>query len=451
MIPLDFLATYFSGAGGAIWIGAYRNRNSKLAAGELGHTFSIETAERFIAKYDRPESECGIYFCAATLKQDATQRKKETCFQFTAIFTDIDDKNHSLSKRKNVLALLDDSACPPSIVVDSGHGLQAHWLFDEPCADLDRVVALRRKLQHLTASDPVHDAPRVMRLPGTHNSKGGDWLQAAVVRWHPEQRYTIDQLEDWLAFREVIIPRKEEAKPKANGRDRGAARYSQSNGPADVERVRDALRYIPADDRDTWRNIGFALHAEFGDAGRALWDEWSAPCKKYDARDQDYSWSRFNPGGGITIGTLFHYAKQNGWQPPRKARRSDGKTKTEKPDTEAADDEGLPPEAEDAIALAFAERHASELRYVSAWGHWISFDGSRWADDNTLHTFDRVRAICRQIAADGDKPARAVASAKTVVAVERLARADRRLAAIVEQWDDNGWNLNEKADDNGNL
>jgi len=89
----------------------------------------------------------------------------------------------------------------------------------------------------------------------------------------------------------------------------------------------------------------------------------------------------------------------------------------------------LPPEAEDAIALAFADRHAHELRYVNAWGRWLSFDGSRWADDTTLHTFDRVRTICREIAFVGDKPARAVASAKTVVAVERLARADRRFAA----------------------
>src|SRR5262249_13149624 len=153
-------------------------------------------------------------FCAATLKHDAIQRKKETCFHFTAIFTDIDDKNHSLSERANVLTLLDDCACPPSIVIDSGHGLQPHWLFDKPCVDLDRVVALSRKRQQLTASDRVHDATRVMRLPGNHNSKDGDWLEAKVVRWHPERRYTIDELEDWLAFKQAIIPRKDETKPK---------------------------------------------------------------------------------------------------------------------------------------------------------------------------------------------------------------------------------------------
>ncbi len=36
----------------------------------------------------------------------------------------------------------------------------------------------------------------------------------------------------------------------------------------------------------------------------------------------------------------------------------------------------------------------------------------------------------------------AIASAKTVAAVERLARADRRIAATVEQWDIDPWALN---------
>jgi putative DNA primase/helicase len=47
------------------------------------------------------------------------------------------------------------------------------------------------------------------------------------------------------------------------------------------------------------------------------------------------------------------------------------------------------------------------------------------------------RAICRDHAAqcDSGRAAAALASAKTVAAVERLAKADRRLAAANEQWD----------------
>lgn len=106
----------------------------------------------------------------------------------------------------------------------------------------------------------------------------------------------------------------------------------------------------------------------------------------------------------------------------------------------------IPPAAEDAIALLFAERHALELRHVATWGWWLSHDGMRWTRDD-LHAFDRARVICREVAIDCESAARAVASAKTVAAVERLARADRRLAATALQWDAWGWNFNTGDDD----
>ncbi len=64
---------------------------------------------------------------------------------------------------------------------------------------------------------------------------------------------------------------------------------------------------------------------------------------------------------------------------------------------------------------------------------------SRWLPDETLHAFDLARVICREVAAGCEKPASVVASAKTVAAVERLAKADRRLAATAAQWDADGW------------
>ena len=96
----------------------------------------------------------------------------------------------------------------------------------------------------------------------------------------------------------------------------------------------------------------------------------------------------------------------------------------------------LPPTAEDALALAYADRHAHELRYVAAWSRWLVHDGARWDFDATLHAFDRARAICREVALGCDRPT-TVTAAKTVAAVVQLARADRRLSATVEQWDAN--------------
>ena len=96
----------------------------------------------------------------------------------------------------------------------------------------------------------------------------------------------------------------------------------------------------------------------------------------------------------------------------------------------------LPATSEDALALAYAERHANDSRYVAAWSRWMLYDGARWIFDTTLHAFSRARTICREVALVCDKPS-AVTAARTVAAVVQLARADRRLAATVEQWDAN--------------
>jgi putative DNA primase/helicase len=104
-----------------------------------------------------------------------------------------------------------------------------------------------------------------------------------------------------------------------------------------------------------------------------------------------------------------------------------------------------PPEfSDDSLALRFAELHKDRLRYVAAWGRWLEWDGIKWKFEDTLHALDLARAVCRGVAATCNKPAiaRAIVSAKTVAAIERLAKADRRLAATVEQWDADLWALN---------
>lgn len=101
-------------------------------------------------------------------------------------------------------------------------------------------------------------------------------------------------------------------------------------------------------------------------------------------------------------------------------------------------DDPRPPDfSDEALALRFAERHASDLRYVEPWRKWLSWDGKRWRFDHTLLAFNRARFVCREASSQANDPRvrMAVASAETVAAVERLAKADRRLAATTDQWD----------------
>lgn len=100
--------------------------------------------------------------------------------------------------------------------------------------------------------------------------------------------------------------------------------------------------------------------------------------------------------------------------------------------------------SDEALALQFSACHHERLRYVAAWNKWLIWDGQVWRSDDTLHAFDLARAICREaaVACGTRRLGPAIASAKAVAAVERLAKADRRHAATVDQWDADPWLLN---------
>jgi len=88
--------------------------------------------------------------------------------------------------------------------------------------------------------------------------------------------------------------------------------------------LRQALEFVSPDlNRDDWVNIGMALHwagiqTNQPDAGFHLWDEWSSksPTKYRGQRDLTNCWRSFSPDGGVTLGTLFKIAKDNGWRRP---------------------------------------------------------------------------------------------------------------------------------------
>ncbi len=100
--------------------------------------------------------------------------------------------------------------------------------------------------------------------------------------------------------------------------------------------------------------------------------------------------------------------------------------------------------ADDALALKFTAHHKGNLRYTAETGQWHVWDGSTWRQDRMLAVFDLARKICRAESAKcGDKRlAIRVASAQTVTAVERMARADPHHAAKVDQWDSDPWCIN---------
>ena len=100
--------------------------------------------------------------------------------------------------------------------------------------------------------------------------------------------------------------------------------------------------------------------------------------------------------------------------------------------------------SEDALAAAFAARHAESWRYVAAWGQWLTWTGIVWQREETLQAFDLARQVCREAAsrAGSARIRTKLSSAATVAAVERLARSDRLHASTTGIWDRDPWLIN---------
>ncbi|HEV7275232.1 MAG TPA: PriCT-2 domain-containing protein [Devosiaceae bacterium] len=92
----------------------------------------------------------------------------------------------------------------------------------------------------------------------------------------------------------------------------------------ELERVADALSYIPADEHDLWKTITAALKHAVGngelneDDAFRVWDEWSATSDSYDQMDNLKAWRSFRrseeTGRKVaTIGSVFYLAKEFGW------------------------------------------------------------------------------------------------------------------------------------------
>ena len=108
----------------------------------------------------------------------------------------------------------------------SGHGLHLYWLFKEPLLNVPRgnvehvEAVLRQLADHVGGDLAVCEVARLMRLPGTHNTKNGEWLPVTVERLGGP-RYELDDLEEWLAESAPVLRR------KAGGPRTGVCRHWQ--------------------------------------------------------------------------------------------------------------------------------------------------------------------------------------------------------------------------------
>ncbi len=115
--------------------------------------------------------------------------------------------------------------------------------------------------------------------------------------------------KDWLA-----VPEQKEVPKKSINN------YPTTVVANDIETYINALEQSGIDITDTyekWRDIGFAISEEYGEAGRDYYHRISKNYSGYDHKecDEQYNKCLQAKGHGISIATLYHYLHQAGVKP----------------------------------------------------------------------------------------------------------------------------------------
>jgi putative DNA primase/helicase len=226
-------------------------------------------------------------------------------------------------------------------------------------------------------------------------------------------------------------------------------RYSE----AEADRIRSALAYIPAEERDMWFTVGAALHwLSWGEEGYGLWRNWSlSRPEKLNEADQEKNWKSFDrpyQGQPLTIATVYRLALDRGWK---------GSPVTPASVSAAAADHD-PQEAffratDIGNARRLVERHGQDLRYVHAWKKWVIWRGDHWSvdecgtiDELAKETVESIHADAQQETDDARrthlrKHALKSAAADRLQALVRVARTEGSVVALPKEFDADPWLL----------
>lgn len=241
-------------------------------------TRDIEQLERFIVKWDRAGR--GLFFCVATVKN---KRNKANAQEITGAHTDVDFKSLDVTEEE-VWAAIRKLRCPPTLIVRSGNGLHLYWLFHEPLKltpdTTEQVEAVMRQLaDHIGGDLAVCEVARLMRLPGTHNTKRGQWREVTVEQ-SDGPRYELNDLEEWLAEAAPVLRRRQPAAANAatgaaflrsvpDNPFLAAAKLLGFHPPVDVEARLEAMSYGGAGDSSI-HSTQLSVSASLLNAGREI-------------------------------------------------------------------------------------------------------------------------------------------------------------------------------------
>ncbi|WP_169829176.1 DUF5906 domain-containing protein [Tsuneonella mangrovi] len=178
-------------------------------------TFGPETEEQCLRWLeDRTSEGMNLYFMVNPARSKLRSKaKKEDVEDLAWLHVDLDPRKKPDSdrsepvewfkkERERVLGALRDFTPPPSLIIDSGGGLQGFWRLEEPLyiggnkSAAEEAEAYNQQLEIMLGGDACHNCDRIMRLPGTINrpnkkkrATGRVPRVAAVLERHDDEEH----------------------------------------------------------------------------------------------------------------------------------------------------------------------------------------------------------------------------------------------------------------------
>jgi len=196
------------------------------------------------------------------IKRKQGRGTKDTVQLINCLYAEFDAKDFDNDKDKALNHIL-DLELNPSALIDSGGGYHAYWFLAEPVHldddNREEIDALQKAWVETVGGDPgAKDLARVLRIPGTYNTKYNPARLVDRVWIDPENTFTLTELENLT--KPDIKPEKPAPKPSST--------FSAGNWSESLEFwTHKALEQARPGNRD---NTGFWLASQLRDAGLTM-------------------------------------------------------------------------------------------------------------------------------------------------------------------------------------
>jgi hypothetical protein len=248
-------------------------------------------------------------------------------FQIACV-VDIDISSNA-HKSENLAASFDEAKSflplTPSLIIHSGYGLHAYYIFDTPIVITDEnreqlkhrnnlLLDLIRLRSNGKKIDGVGDLPRIMRTPGTFNFKlDADNPPLCRIVENSSLCFSPTDLDEKLGA--LFLAETKKAQPTVTTPSKSAQAFNEDfvdDRDFNIFRVRRMLDFISPSSLtyDEWLAVGMALKNSGCDCSD--WEHWSRADDRFKDGECQAKWNGFNRDG-YDIGTLYHFAEPYGY------------------------------------------------------------------------------------------------------------------------------------------